>query len=710
MTHSRSPVPKPAAQRIAYPPTRKDTVADDYHGVEVADPYRWLEDDVRTSSDVREWVTTQNELAFAYLDGIAARDRVRERITALMDHERFSSPFLAGGRYYYFYNDGLQNQSVLYAADSLDGEPEIVLDPNLWSDDGTVALQDAEPSDDGRYMAYARSVAGSDWTEWLVRDMRTGHNLSDHLQWTKFTSVSWNPEGTGFYYCRFDEPPGGELFQALNTHQKVCYHRLGTLQHDDAVVYERPDRPTWGFNAEVSEDGAYLVVSAWEGTDPRNRVFFRRLGSDDAGFVALIDHFDDEYRFLGNDGPVFYFKTTLDAPKGRIIAIDTRDPDPARYREIVGESSNALEGANMTGGLFVATYLADVVTEVEMFDTSGARVRRVPLPGKGSASGFDGKRRDTETFFTYSSFDTPPTIYHYDIASGRATRWKQPVVDFDPADYVVTQVFYPSADGTRIPMFVSHRKDLPLDGDRPTLLYGYGGFSVSLRPGFSVLRLAWMEMGGVYAQVNLRGGGEYGEAWHDAGRLDNKQNVFDDFIAAAEWLIASGYTKSRKLAIEGRSNGGLLVGAAIVQRPDLFGAALPDVGVMDMLRFHHFTAGRYWVDDYGSADDPTQFETLYAYSPYHNLVPARYPPTLVTTADTDDRVVPGHSFKFAARLQEMQLADAPVLIRIETSAGHGAGKPIRKVIEEVSDQYAFLLEHLFEDRVAASPEPADAAP
>lgn len=692
------------AQTLDYPMTRKADIVDDYHGVRVADPYRWLEDDVRNSAEVRAWVEAENKLSFAYLDNIEPRDRIRDRLTELVDYERFSSPFTNAGRYFYYRNDGLQNQSVLYVVDSLDGEPELVLDPNVWSDDGTIALQDIELSDDGRYMAYARSIAGSDWTEWFVRDMHAGRDLADHLQWTKFTSVSWNHDGSGFYYSRFDEPADGAEYQALNTNQKVFYHRLGSPQSADALVYARPDHPTWGFDATVSEDGDYLIISVWEGTDPRNRVYYQSLQEPGAEPVALVDHFNDEYSFLGNDGPVFYFKTTLHAPNGRVIAIDTRTPEPDHYREIIAESENAMQSVDITGGLFVVNYLEDVATRIRMFDIAGRPVRNVELPGKGTASGFGGKRSDTETFFTYTSFNTPPAIYHYDMKSGAASLWKRARGAFDPDDYVVTQVFFSSKDGTRIPMFVTHKKGLLLDGRRPTLLYGYGGFSVSLRPGFSVMRLAWMEMGGIYVQANLRGGSEYGETWHDAGRLDNKQNVFDDFIAAAEWLIDNGYTSHDKLAIEGSSNGGLLVGAVLNQRPDLFGAALPDVGVMDMLRFQRFTAGRYWVDDYGSSDDPEQFATLYAYSPYHNLRPTEYPPTLITTADTDDRVVPGHSFKYAARLQEVQRGNAPILIRIETRAGHGGGKPIQKVIEEVSDQYAFLVEQLFDDPSAVYAE------
>jgi len=685
------------AAEFDYPHTAKVDVVDDFHGTKVADPYRWLEEDARNSIGVRDWVEAQNEVTFGYLEQLESRQRIRARLTELVDYERFSSPFTSAGRYYYFHNDGLQNQSVLQTVATLAAEPELVLDPNAWADDGTVALRGLELSDDGRYMAYGRSVAGSDWTEWFVRDLTTGQDLADHVEWTKYTTVAWDNEGEGFFYGRFDEPLDGQEFQALNIDHKVYYHRLGTAQSADTLIYARPDEPTWLFEAELSEDGRYLILHIFEGTDPRNRVYYRELGKSSAEFVPLIDHFENEFSFLGNDGPVFFFKTDSDAANGRVIAIDTAQPAAEQYREVIAESQNAMQGLNMVGDLFVANYLQDVATQILMFDTAGRLVREVDLPGTGSATGFAGKRSDGETFFTYTSFNSPATLYHYDMQSGEGTLWKQPRGQFDPNDYVVKQVFYESQDGTRVPMFISHKNDLPIDGRRPTLLYGYGGFAISLTPSFSVLRLAWMELGGVFVSANLRGGGEYGRDWHDAGKLHNKQNVFDDFIAAAEWLIDNDYTSPDKLAIEGSSNGGLLVGAAMTQRPDLFGAALPDVGVMDMLRFHRFTAGRYWVDDYGSPDDAEEFATLYAYSPYHNLVPADYPPTLVTTADTDDRVVPGHSFKFAARLQEMQSGDSPVLIRIETDAGHGGGKPIEKIIEEVADQYAFLVEHLFDE-------------
>jgi prolyl oligopeptidase len=699
-------VAAPDETALVYPKTGKVEIAEDRHGIRVVDPYRWLEEDVRNSADVRAWVEAQNEVTFGYLRGIGPRDRIRKRLTELVDYERFASPFVIAGRYYYFHNDGLQNQSVLYSLGSLDGEPELILDPNTWSDDGTVALQGLSVSDDGRYIAYAKAAAGSDWTEWSVRDLEAGDNLPDQLRWTKFTTASWTPDSKGFFYARFDEPASGEEFQALNTNQKVYYHRLRTPQTEDVLAYARPDEPTWGFSPVVSEDGRYLIVHIWQGTDPRNRVYYRNLLEPYAMPTPLVDHFENEFEFIGNDGSTFFFKTDLGAPNGRVIAVDVRKPDPAHYREVIPESRSALQSIGMTANVFVANYLQDVTTQIKMFRPDGHLLREVALPGKGTAGGFSGKRSDTETFFTYTTFNTPAAIYHYDMLTGASTLWKQPEVKFAPNDYVVEQVFYESKDGTRVPMFITHKTDLPLDGRRPTLLYGYGGFGVSLTPGFSALLLPWLEMGGVYAQANLRGGGEYGLRWHEAGKLAAKQNVFDDFIAAAEWLIGNGYTSREKLAIQGGSNGGLLVGAVMTQRPELFRAALPDVGVLDMLRFHRFTAGRYWVDEYGSADDPEQFETLYAYSPYHNLKPAHYPATLITTADTDDRVVPGHSFKFAARLQEMQTGDAPALIRIETRAGHGGGKPIEKVIEEVADQYAFLVQNLFDDpdSVSASSE------
>ena len=690
--------PKGETVKIDYPETRKVDVVDDYSGVKVSDPYRWLEEDARKSDDVRQWIERQNELTFSYIERVPERKAITDRLTELWDYERYSSPFKVAGRYYYFFNSGLQNQSVLYVQDTLEGEPRVVLDPNTWSEDGTVALAGLEPSLDGRYLAYARASAGSDWQEWFVRDLETGKDLADHLQWTKFTGAAWTPDGKGFFYCRFDAPPPGEEYKALNTFQKVFYHRVGTAQADDALVFHRPDQPKWGFAPQVSEDGRYLILGVYEGTDNRNRVYYKDLFEPYGMPVALIDHIQHEYSFLGNDGPVLYFKTDWNAPNGRVIAIDLRQPQPEHFRELIAQSKDPIESVQMKGDVFVVEYLHDVTSRLALFRLDGTHVRDVALPGKGSAGGFGGRRADLDSFYTFTSFNTPTTIYRYDVLTGESRVWRAPKLKFDPDAFTVKQVFYESKDGTRIPMFIAHRKSLKLDGKQPTMLYGYGGFNISLTPFFSPSRLAWMEMGGVFAVANLRGGGEYGNAWHDAGRLHNKQNVFDDFIAAAEWLVDNRYTKPDKLAILGGSNGGLLVGACVAQRPDLFGVAVPAVGVMDMLRYDQFTAGRYWVDDYGSPSDPEYFKTLYAYSPYHNLKPGvSYPATLITTADTDDRVVPGHSFKFAAALQAAQGGSAPILIRVETRAGHGGGKPTKKAIEETADVYSFLVDALYDE-------------
>jgi len=692
-------VVSPASAEYKYPKTVTGEVADSYHGTVVKDPYRWLEDDVRNSDDVAKWVEAQNEITFGYLAGLEQREPIKERLTDLWDYEKYNSPFKVAGKYYYFKNDGLQNQSVFYTVgDKIDGEPSVMLDPNSWSDDGTVALAGMSFSDDGKYMAYAKAEAGSDWTRWYVRNMETGADLADVIRWTKFTSTSWTKDSKGFFYSRFAELAEEDKFQALNKNQKLYYHRVGTDQSEDVLVYHRPDEPEWGFAASVTEDGRYLLISVWKGTDPRNRLLYKDLLEPYGMPVDLIDNFDHGFSLVGNDGPVFYFETDHEAPNSRVIAIDIRTPERENWREVIPESELPLRGVGMTGNMFVASYLRDAVSYVRMFRTNGSHVRDVEFPGLGSGGGFNGKRSEFETFYTYSSYNRPPTIYRYDMLTGESEIFRQAKVSFNPDDYTVSQVFYKSKDGTRVPMFISHKKGLDLDGRRPTLLYGYGGFNISLTPGFSVSRLAWMEMGGVYAVANLRGGGEYGKKWHDQGKTTQKQNVFDDFIAAAEWLIENDYTNADKLAIQGGSNGGLLVGATMTQRPELFAAALPAVGVMDMLRFHQFTAGRYWVDDYGSADDPEQFKALHAYSPYHNLKQGvRYPATLVTTADTDDRVVPGHSFKFAAALQKAHKGKQPVMIRIETRAGHGGGKPTALRIEEAADQMAFLAENLAMD-------------
>jgi prolyl oligopeptidase len=672
---------------LTYPKVKTVDQVDELHGVKVADPYRWLED--LDSPETAAWVAAQNEVTFRFLGEIPARERIKERMTKLWDFERYGLPFKEGGRYFYSKNDGLQAQSVFYVLDSLDGEPRVLIDPNKLSEDGTVALAGLSISEDGKRMAYGLSTAGSDWVEYRVRDIDTGRDLDDHLKWIKFSGASWTKDGQGFYYSRFDEPKGDQL-KDTNYYQKLWYHKLGTAQVDDKLVYSRPDQKEWGFAGEVTEDGQYLVITITQGTERKNRVYFQDLATGDGQTIELLNDFDAQYGFINNDGPVFWFFTDLDAPRGRVIAIDTRHPERANWKEIIPQAAETLDGVTLVNDTFIAHYLKDAYTQVRMFDLRGQHVRDVALPGVGTAGGFGGKRRDTETFYSYTSFNMPNTIYRYDMPSGASSVYRQPQVDFDPAQYTTQQVFYNSKDGTRIPMFITHKKNIQLDGHNPTMLYGYGGFNASMTPYFSISRLVWMELGGVFALANIRGGGEYGKAWHDAGRLANKQNCFDDFIAAAEWLIANKYTSAQKLAISGGSNGGLLVGACMTQRPDLFGACLPAVGVMDMLRFHKFTIGWAWTSDYGSPDEPEAFKTLLKYSPLHNLKPGTcYPATLVTTADHDDRVVPAHSFKFISALQAAQGCGNPVLIRIETKAGHGGGKPTQKIIEEITHKMRF---------------------
>ena len=670
-----------------YPHTQKADQVDNYHGTLVADPYRWLEDP--DSEAARAWIAAQNQVTFDYLKDIPAREQIQQRLTQLWDYEKYGVPFKQGNRYFYFKDDGLQNQSVLYTLASLEDEPQVLLDPNTLSEDGTVALSGLAVSEDGKFMAYGLATAGSDWQEWQVREVETRQDLPDRLQWIKFSGAAWTHDHQGFFYSRYEEPNEATKLEDANYFQKLFYHRIGTPQSEDVLVYERPDEKEWGFDAQVTQDGHYAIISVWRGSDRQNLVFFQDLAAESAPVVELINQFEADYSFIGNDGPIFWFRTDLDAPRGRVVAIDIRDKT---VQEIIPEATETLDDVSLLNNQFVLSYLKDAHAQVQVKQLDGSLIRNVPLPGIGSVSGFNGKRDDTETFYSFTSFTSPSTIYRYDLVSGESTIFRQPQVDFNPNDYQTQQVFYHSKDGTRVPMFITHKKGLALDGQAPTYLYGYGGFNISLTPSFSVSNLVWMELGGIYAVPNLRGGGEYGQAWHQAGTKLNKQNVFDDFIAAAEWLIAQKYTSPAKLAIAGGSNGGLLVGACMTQRPDLFAAALPAVGVMDMLRFQKFTIGWAWVPDYGSSDSPEEFPALYAYSPLHNLKPGTaYPATLITTADHDDRVVPAHSFKFAAALQAAQSGDAPTLIRIETKAGHGAGKPTAKIIEEVSDRWAFLI-------------------
>jgi prolyl oligopeptidase len=677
---------------LIYPQARRSDQVDDYHGTTVADPYRWLED--TDSLETHSWVEAENKLTFGYLEQLPYRQAIRDRLTKLWNYERFTVPGQHGGRYFFEHNNGLENQNVLLVAESLNAEPRVLLDPNALSPDGTVALAGTATSDDGKLMAYGLATSGSDWNEWHVRNVDTGKDLPDDLKWLKFSGASWTKDNQGFYYSRYAEPTGAALRDA-NYFQKLYYHRLGTAQSEDKLIYERPDNKQMMFGGNVTDDGHYLIIYVSEDTSSKNRLYYKDLTQPDSPIVKLLDEFDAQYSFIDNDGPVFWIQTDLDAPRGRLIAIDTRHPERANWKTLVAQGADKLEFANAVNNSFFLGYLKDARTEVRVHDLSGAFLHQVELPGIGTAGGFGGKRKDKETFYAYTSFISPTTVYRYDPQAARSTVFRQPKVDFDPARYETKQVFYASKDGTRVPMFLTYKKGIQLDGQNPTLLYAYGGFDISLTPAFSVPNVVWLEMGGVYAQPNLRGGGEYGEQWHQAGMKLKKQNVFDDFIAAAEWLIANKYSSTPKLAIRGGSNGGLLIGACLTQRPDLFGATLPEVGVMDMLRFHKFTIGWAWTSDYGSSDNPEEFKALYAYSPLHNLKPGtKYPPTLIATSDHDDRVVPGHSFKFAATMQADQAGPAPVLIRIETKAGHGAGKSITKLIDEFADTWAFLANNL----------------
>lgn len=677
---------------IKYPPTRADDFVEELHGVPVPDPYRWMED--LDSDELRQWIEAQNEVTFDLLDSSPLREDIRQRMTTLWNYEKYSPPTKKAGRYFFFYNDGLQNQDVLYWMDSLDGEPRLLMDPNNLSEDGTVALSGAAISRDGRFLAYGIADAGSDWQTWHVRRVEDAVDLDDLVEWVKFSGASWDGQSEGFFYSRYDAPEG-EALKQTNYFHKLYYHKLGTDQSEDALIYDRPDQKGWLFWSSVSEDGRYLIINIAQGTAAENGIFILDLTNADGEVVELLPEFDAEYVFVGNDGDRLYFRTDKDAPQQRLVAIDVGHPDPAEWLEIVPEGSDKLEYVDYVGGRFVCAYLHDAANEVKFFKTDGTPDGELALPGLGTVMGFGGRSDAAETFYKFSSFTTPGTVYHLDLATREVTVFRQPDLAFDPEDYVTEQVFYPSKDGTQIPLFISHRKDLEINGDTPTYLYGYGGFNIPIPVAFSVPNLVWMERGGIYAQAQLRGGGEYGRAWHEAGMLHNKQNVFDDFIAAAEYLIEKGYTRKEKLVVGGRSNGGLLIGAVLTQRPDLFGVALPNVGVLDMLRFHKFTIGWAWVSDYGSPDDEEDFKALLAYSPYHNIREGvAYPPTMVMTGDHDDRVFPAHSFKFAAALQQAQTGEAPVAIRIETRAGHGAGKPTAKLIEEFADMWAFALMHI----------------
>jgi len=697
-----SAVPAGAPSKLVYPEAKTVDTVDDYHGTKVADPYRWMED--LDSPELATWIAAENQVTQGYLAD-SPRAALKSRLTQLWNFERFGvrpSPsqleieaFIEGGRYFFTRNDGLQNQSPWYWQAGADAQPQMLLDPNTLSADGTIALAEYAASRDGKLFAYSLSDGGSDWRTIRVRDVDGGKDLADEVKWAKFTNISWSASGDGFYYSRFDEPKGENELKALNKFQKLYFHALGTPQDKDVLVYERKDQPDWGFGANVSGDGKYLVISVSLGTDERNLLFFKDLANPKSKVVELLPKFEAAYEFLGSEGSTFYVRTDDGAERYRVVAIDVAKPQKANWKDVVPPSDATLVAASLVNHQVISSYLKDAHSVVSVHGLDGSAVREIALPGLGTVDGFAGGIDDRETLFAFSSYTVPATLYRYDAESGEATVFRQPKVAFDASPYETTQKFFTSKDGTRVPMFVTVRKGLVLDGSHPALLYGYGGFNVSYTPLFQPTTAAWLEMGGVYAVVNLRGGGEYGKAWHEAGMKTHKQNVFDDFAAAGEYLISEKYTNPNKLAITGRSNGGLLVGATMLQRPELFGAAVPQVGVMDMLRFREFTIGWAWESDYGSVKDAAEFKAIHAYSPLHNIKPGQpYPATLVTTAERDDRVFPAHSFKFAAALQQAYEGSKPMLIRIDTRAGHGSGKPTSKLIEEWADIFAFLAKTL----------------
>lgn len=674
------------AQTVKYPQTRKDNVVDDYFGTKVADPYRWLEND--TSAETGNWVKRQNEVTFGYLEKIPFRNAIRERLKELVNYPRYSSPFRIGEYYFFSKNDGLQNQSVFYYQKGLNGTPGIFLDPNKMSEKGTVAVNYAGFSNDKKYAAYTVSKAGSDWAEIRVKEIATGRELSDKLEWVKFSGAAWM--GDGFFYSRYPAPEKGTELSGQNRFHTVYYHKLGDPQSKDVLVYEDKQNPLRYHGVSVTEDEHFAILTISEGTDGFE-TWVRNLKAGEKQFSRLTSGFSNKSSVVDNLGDKLLVHTDVGAPNYRLVLVDPKNPDVSNWKNVIPEKPELLESVSTAGGKIFASYLKDVTTRVYQYDTNGSLEREITLPALGNAYGFGGNHDDQFLFYTFTTFNFPPTIYKYTIATGVSEEFRKSEIKFNPGDFEVKQVFARSKDGTRVPMFIVHKKGLRLDGNNPTLLYAYGGFNINIEASFSAFRIAFLENGGVYAQANLRGGGEYGEDWHRAGMLEKKQNVFDDFIACAEYLQKEGYTSPEKLAIQGGSNGGLLVGAVMTQRPELFKVAIPQVGVLDMLRFQKFTVGWGWVDEYGSSDNEQHFPFLYKYSPLHNLKDTAYPATLVTTADHDDRVVPAHSFKFIAALQEHQKGSNPVLIRIETDAGHGAGTALNKSIEQIADIYSFIF-------------------
>ena len=670
--------------------TRQENIIENYHGTPVADPYRWLEDPA--SAETLAWVEAQNAVTADYLAKVPARESIKSRLTGLWDYPRYSVPQKRGSHYFFTKNTGLQNQAILYMQETLAGEPIAILDPNTLSDDGTVALTNVSPSEDGKLLAYSLSSAGSDRQEIRIRDVDNGNDYAEVIKWCKFSNIAWRHDNASFFYNRFPEPCTVAQ-EDENYFSRVYWHRVGTPQAEDLLIYARPDFKELTFYPTITDDGAYLILFVTHGSASENRIYYRQVESD-GPFIRLLDDADAIYSPIGNSGPIFYFHTTRAAPRGRIIAIDTRNPERAQWQESIPQQDDIIAFASVVNDQFVVTYMHDAHHRVRLYNLDGSFTREIALSALGSIFELSGRSRDTEMFINFTSFLYPPSIFRYDFASGALTLLWNVGLNFDPAGYETTQVFYPSKDGARVPMFLTHKKGLALDGNNPMLLFGYGGFNISLTPVFAAGPLLWIEHGGVFARANLRGGGEYGEEWHHAGMLEKKQNVFDDFIAAAEWLMANKYTRTSRLAINGGSNGGLLVAACMLQRPDLYGAVVCAVPVIDMLRYHKFTVGRYWIPEYGNAEaDPEHFKFLYAYSPLHNVKEGvAYPPTLILSADTDDRVVPAHAKKFGATLQAAHEGDNPILLRIETKAGHGFGKPTTKIIEEQADMYAFLFD------------------
>jgi len=675
-----------------YPPAHTTPTLDIYHGTKVADPYRWLEQP--DSPDTLAWVAEQNKLTADFLAGVPARERIKNRLITLTDYPRYSTPSKRGGRYFYWKNAGLQNQSVLYLQDTLEGHPSIVINPNLLSKDGTAALTTTAISEDGKILAYGISQSGSDEQEIKIRTIGADTDYDETLKWCRFTRIAWKHDGSGFFYSRFPDPNTVSPDDRTN-YNRVYWHKLNTPQSADTLIYERPDNKELGFDPIVTQDGKFLILNVYHGTDTNNRIYYRPIETAEP-FTKLLDKADARYDFIGNVGSVFYFNTDMEAPRGRIIAIDLEKPARENWQTVLPQNDDVIDRVALINNHLIVAYMHDVHHELKEYDLEGKFIQQFYLPALGTVAGLSGRQDDTEMFFSFTSFLFPSTSYRYDFSTKHLAIFRKPDIDFNPAKYVTKQVFCQSKDGTRVPIFITHAKGLKLDGGNPTLLYGYGGFNIDRKPSFSTSVVNWLENGGAYAVANIRGGGEYGQAWHRAGMLEKKQNVFDDFIAAAEWLIENNYTSPRKLAIRGGSNGGLLVAACMLQRPDLYGAVVCQVPVTDMLRYHKFTVGRYWIPEYGNAEaDPNIFKALYAYSPLHNVKPgAEYPPILVTSADTDDRVVPAHAKKFVATLQAKPARKNTILLRVETKAGHGGGKPTAKRIEEQADIYAFLFKIL----------------